>query len=348
MSFCHPNLIFLGRRRLHCHYRLGAAPRVHASRLGRRLYSSQPPLVSSEQEKALDDWISETLGTARQYDDDLSPSKVKDLYSMLPTRDHTDESIFSSGNPLAALHTLVFFHPRSREDQLGEDQTDRDFCPPAPFTRRMWAGGAFRFPGPHGSGEALRIGQNASARVKIGKIEKRGFEKGTPMVFVHQNIDYRHQDARDSEALVSEERIHVYLPRELRANNRGVREVPGLPKPQFTFSWTPTPTSLFRFSALTWNGHLIHLDPSYAREVEGYPERLVHGPLTALMLSETLFHEGYRGNINSFVYRAYNPVLVGRRQHLRGAFGEEKDSVTLWAEDDNGVVGMTAKVDLVK
>ncbi|KAL5532752.1 hypothetical protein ACEPAF_4526 [Sanghuangporus sanghuang] len=343
--FRRPNLTACNQRRLH--YKLGAISRIHSNttRL-RRLYSSATPLVSSEQEKALDDWISKTHTATRQYDDDLSPSKVKDLYSMLPTRDHTDDSIFSTGKPLAPLHTLVFFHPRSREDQLGEDQTDRDFCPPAPFTRRMWAGGAFRFPGPHGSGEALRIGQNASARVKIGKIEKKGFENGTPMVFVHQNISYIHQDSRP-EALVSEERIHVYLPRELRANNRGIREVPGLPKPQFTFSWTPTPTSLFRFSALTWNGHLIHLDPSYAREVEGYPERLVHGPLTALMLSETLFHEGYRGNINSFVYRAFNPVLVGRRQHLRGAFSEEKDSATLWAEDDDGIVGMTARVDLV-
>ncbi|KAL5489912.1 hypothetical protein ACEPAI_4744 [Sanghuangporus weigelae] len=346
MSSCHSNLISLSRRLPH--YRLGAVPRIHSNATSIRRLSSTTPLVTSEQEKALDDWISKTLITTRQYDDDLSPSKVKDLYSILPTRDHTDDSIFSSGKPLAPLHTLIFFHPRSREDQLGEDQTDREFCPPAPFTRRMWAGGAFRFPGPHGSGGALRIGQNASALVKIGKIEKKGFEKGTPMVFVHQNISYGHRDTRDPETLVSEERIHVYLPRKLRANNRGIREVSGLPKPQFTFSWTPTPTSLFRFSALTWNGHLIHLDPSYAREVEGYPERLVHGPLTALMLSEALFHEGYYGNINSFVYRAYNPVLVGRRQHLRGAFSEEKDSVTLWAEDDEGVVGMTARVDLVK
>ncbi|KAL5511250.1 hypothetical protein ACEPAH_4465 [Sanghuangporus vaninii] len=347
MSFRRPNLTSLNQRRLHYYFRLGAVQRVHTTRLRRRLYSSRSPLVSSEQEKALDDWISETLTATRQYDDDLSPSKVKDLYSMLPTRDHTDDSIFSTGKPLAPLHTLVFFHPRPREDQLGEDQTDRDFCPPAPFTRRMWAGGAFRFPGPHANGEVLRIGQNASARVKIKKIEKKGFEEGTPMVFVHQNINYRHRDSRDPETLVSEERIHVYLPRELRANNRGIREVPGLPKPQFSFSWTPTPTSLFRFSALTWNGHLIHLDPSYAREVEGYPERLVHGPLTALMLSETLPHGGYRGNINNFVYRAYNPVLVGRGQHLRGAFSEEKDSATLWAEDDDGIVGMMARVDLV-
>ena len=66
------------------------------------------------------------------------------------------------------------------------------------------------------------------------------------------------------------------------------------------------------------------------------------------MLSEALFHEGYRGDIRKFVYRAYNPVIVGKRQHLRGAFSKEEDSATLWAEDDGGVVGMTAKVDLIK
>lgn len=188
MSFRRPTLLSTCRTRSHCRQGMQSVARVIGAHPRRRLYSSQTPLVSFEQEKALDDWISRMLTATRRYDDDLSPSKLRDLYCTLPTRDHTNDTVFSSGNPLAPLHTLIFFHPRSREDQLGEDQTDRDFCPPSPFTRRMWAGGAFHFPGRRGSGDSLRMGRHASARTNIGKIEKKGFEKGAPMVFVHQNI----------------------------------------------------------------------------------------------------------------------------------------------------------------
>lgn len=151
----------------------------------------------------------------------------------------------------------------------------------------------------------------------------------------------------------------------------------GLPVPDYTFSWTPTPTALFRFSALTWNAHLIHLDRDYARKVEGYTgeflshihclksihsytmndtERLVHGPLTALLLIEALRSAGYGGRIDNFVYRARNPMVVGQRQHFNVAFSEStqtpehlklRNSAILWAEDASGFVGMTATVDLL-
>lgn len=45
----------------------------------------------------------------------------------------------------------------------------------------------------------------------------------------------------------------------------------GLPQPDFSLEFTPSPTTLFRFSALTFNGHRIHLDRDYAHESEGYP-----------------------------------------------------------------------------
>ena len=51
--------------------------------------------------------------------------------------------------------------------------------------------------------------------------------------------------------------------------------VAGLPRPDFTFDYFPSPTTLFRFSALTFNGHYIHLDKEYAQKSEGYPGTLV-------------------------------------------------------------------------
>lgn len=134
----------------------------------------------------------------------------------------------------------------------------------------------------------------------------------------------------------------------------------GLPKPDFSVTYKPSLTTLFRFSALTFNGHHIHLDKDYAQNSEGYPgallevcqerrhlivfaERLVHGPLTALMLLEVLqFHKpGLR--LHTFEYRARNPVIVNRSSTIYGALtGENK--AEMWCADDDGVVGMTGNV----
>lgn len=76
-------------------------------------------------------------------------------------------------------------------------------------------------------------------------------------------------------------------------------------------------------------------------------ERLVHGPLTALMLLETVkFH--YRSvQIKSFKYRAENPVIVNRPITIHGAWTNKTD-VELWTLDDRGTVGMTGRVTLVE
>jgi hydroxyacyl-ACP dehydratase HTD2-like protein with hotdog domain len=47
-------------------------------------------------------------------------------------------------------------------------------------------------------------------------------------------------------------------------------------------------TQMFFFSAATYNGHRIHYDKDFARDVEGYGNVLVHGPLQAALLSRAL------------------------------------------------------------
>ena len=69
-------------------------------------------------------------------------------------------------------------------------------------------------------------------------------------------------------------------------------------KPDFSFTMTPDATLLFQFSALTFNAHAIHLDPLYAREVEGYKERLVHGPLTLVIMLRAV--EGFVRGATSY------------------------------------------------
>jgi hydroxyacyl-ACP dehydratase HTD2-like protein with hotdog domain len=112
-----------------------------------------------------------------------------------------------------------------------------------------------------------------------------------------------------------------------------------------------------------WNAHHIHLDKDYSVAKEGYPglfspfslgvtvseilpERLVHGPLTSLMLLEGLVDHRPDARIHTFEYRARNPLIVGRKLAVHGHWEDQK-TMSLWCMDEDGVVGMTGKVGLV-
>ncbi|KAI0928456.1 hypothetical protein AcW2_004460 [Taiwanofungus camphoratus] len=296
------------------------------------LYST----VSGASLTALDQWISSKKTLT--FRDTLRPEHLSDLYITLPTRDGTFHPYThpKEGKPLAYGHHLAFFHPRNSERALRPDGTDMDFCPPEPWTRRMWAGGKIDWRSP------LLIGEKVTATSTIGSVDKKGFEKGSPMVFVKQKIEYRKESS--SEVAIEEERSHVYLA--APGNGRVVREVKDLPNPDFVFEWMPSAITLFRFSALTFNGHYIHLDRDYATKSEGYPERLVHGPLTALMLLETTAFYSPSVAFKAFEYRALNPLVVNRPVKLCGAWRDKK-AIIMWAEEvESQVVGMVGKITL--
>jgi len=174
----------------------------------RRLYTVSPLNI-----EALDKWIATKKSLLLH--DTLASNHLADLYVTLPTRDGTKGESFSpSEAKLGYGHHLVFFHPRNPESVLRSDGTDADFCPPEPFTRRMWAGGSMKWSAP------LVIGDNVKSVATVSSVEKKGFEKGTPMVFVNQTIEYT--KIGNTVAHIVEERSHVYLPP--GHNKREVRE----------------------------------------------------------------------------------------------------------------------------
>ncbi|KAI8998596.1 hypothetical protein BD414DRAFT_512203 [Trametes punicea] len=303
--------------------------------------SPSPSSPTALDVEALDRWISADKRLTLH--DTIRPEHLADLYITLPTRDGTAAGLGpfappQEGASLSYGHHLAFFHPRNPEKALRSDGTDTDFCPPEPFVRRMWAGGRMEWKRP------LRVGDQATARASIGAVSKKGFEKGTPMVFVTQKIEYSKRDS--DEVCLEEERSHVYLA--VAGNKRGAKEVKDLPVPDFTFEYLPTPTTLFRFSALTFNGHYIHLDKDYAQKSEGYPERLVHGPLTALMLLDVAALHLPGSTFKAFEYRAVNPIVVNRAVKICGA-QTDKETLLVWAEETSSrVVGMTGKVTFSK
>lgn len=184
-----------------------------ASSLSKRRFLSTVSSSSLNLE-ALSKWI--VLDKRLTLSDTLHPEHVSDLYITLPTRDGTRKPYTAPaiGSPLSYGHHLAFFHPRNRENMLRWDGTDADFCPPEPFTRRMWAGGKILWRAP------LHVGEKVIAFSDMLDVQKKGFEKGIPMVFVKQKIEYKLDGSND--VAIEEERSHVYLA--APANSRGVKQ----------------------------------------------------------------------------------------------------------------------------
>ena len=141
----------------------------------------------------------------------------------------------------------------------------------------------------------------------------------------------------------------MYLPaREVAAEQSREPPLAAVPDAELSHDLDTDPVLLFKFSALTFNGHRIHYDADYARNVEGYPGTVVHGPLTALLLAivmapwRQILARAIPG-ISRFSFRARAPLFCGDRLRLRGQLGNEAVSLTAYRPD--GAVAMTAEAD---
>ncbi|KAJ7632663.1 hypothetical protein FB45DRAFT_913084 [Roridomyces roridus] len=306
--------------------------------LQKRCYSS----LKSADIQALDDYIAAPKKLVLK--DTFSVERVSDLCITLPTRDGSRRSYKEPqlSDPVGYGWHLGFFHARTPESQLATDGTDGavEFGPPEPFTRRMWASGRISWNAAH----PILIGDKVTSTSTFGSVEKKGLDTDNPMVFVTQKISFtKHGHNQPS---ITEERSHVYVAESVSPSNvpRAVKNIPS--SADFSFTFTPSLTTLFRFSALMFNAHLIHLDKDWAQLKRGYPERLVHGPLTALMLLETAVFHKPNAQIAHFEYRARNPIIVGRQLTFKGSWVDAQ-TATLWCVDQEGTVGMTGSITLV-
>ena len=225
------------------------------------------------------------------------------------------------GDPLPPGWHWTCFHQAVPRSALADDGHERrgDFLPPVPLERRMWAGGRLRFLRP------LRIGSSVQRVSTVRSIEEKEGRAG-PLVFV----TVEHRILADGGVAVKEEQDLVYLSRPERrgsdeSEGRRADDVETGPAWMWSEPFTADEVTLFRFSALTFNGHRIHYDRRYATEVEGYPELVVHGPLLALSLLGAgarwaLEAGGAGGGLVGwrFAYRALSPVFCHETVQLRG------------------------------
>jgi 3-methylfumaryl-CoA hydratase len=151
--------------------------------------------------------------------------------------------------------------------------------PPGPGYRRMWAGGRVRTSGP------LRCGAPATKRSRVLSVHDKQGRSG-PLTFTV----VEHQVVQDGRVVVDEQQDIVYRPAAspggAAPGGPGAGEGSVVPAAEGEWAIDVSPTLLFRFSALTYNAHRIHYDRDYARDAEGYPGLLTHGPLQALAMAE--------------------------------------------------------------
>ena len=212
------------------------------------------------------------------------------------------------GTALPPLWHWIYFLEGLPPGELGRDghPARGGFLPPVPLPNRMWAGGRVAFLAP------VPIGARVRKVSRILKVDHKVGRSGD-LVFV---TVLHEVGTLSGDVLVREEHDIVYKSASRPSRPAATTDAPA-PAP-FEKRVTPTSTTLFRYSALTFNGHRIHYDQDYCREVEGYANLVIHGPLVATLLAG--FAEEASGHrLREFNYRGVSPALLGETITLGAA-----------------------------
>ena len=274
----------------------------------------------------LKDWIGRTesvtdIATATPY------------AALSATFDRTPERP-PAGTPLPALRHWLYFLPLHRQSEIGPDGHAKrgGFLPPVPLPRRMWAGSQFEFHKP------LLVGDTLTRRSTIADVTEKSGRTGR-LVFVKVRHEIRRQDESD----IALTEFHDIVYREAPTKD----DVAPAPKAAAATStwerkWIPNDVLLFRYSALTFNGHRIHYDRRYVTEVEGYPGLIVHGPMVATLLLDLLRHQLPDAQVARYEFRAVRPVFDINPFYVCGEPQPDGKTIKLWAKDHEGWLTMDA------
>ena len=268
-----------------------------------------------------EDWI----GREERFEEEISVSKVQAMAATLDW-DRSPQP----GEPLPAGWHWLFFNPVVRRSQLGLDGHPRrgGFLPPIENARRMWAGSRISYL------SDLPVGALAQRVSSIQKIEHKVGRTGALWF-----VTVSHRTFCDGVMCISEEQDIVY-----REVSPGMAKSPAItPAPQhaeWSFDVVPDPTLMFRYSALTFNGHRIHYDLDYAQRVEEYPNLVMHGPLTATFMQQFCVQKTGRG-LASFEFRGVSPLFSGQTIRIFGRVNDR--ALDMWASGPGDGLAMTAR-----
>lgn len=262
-------------------------------------------------ETDLDQW----LGKTQTFTDNID---VNHMARMAATLGSTPLEV---GDALPMLWHWGLFNEAVSYDRLGVDGHPEtgDFLPPAGNRPRMWAGGKVEFIHP------LLVGTAATRKSTIQSITQKEGRSGK-LLFV----TVAHEYAQDFVVCLREEQNIVYR----QPGPARINPTEPVPAAEWSQDIEPTPVMLFRYSAVTFNGHRIHYDHNYVTQEEGYPGMVVHGPLIATLMCREFVRAHHDKIPLSLVYRGLSPLIAPAPFTVGGRLLDEPVNAET-SEEDN-------------
>jgi 3-methylfumaryl-CoA hydratase len=240
-----------------------------------------------------------------------------------------DKQVLKIGDALPACWHWAWFNAAKPHSELGRDGHPKrggtGLLPPVELPRRMWAGGELQFVKP------IIIGREIKKTSTIEKIAEKTGSTGALCI-----VTVLHELSDGDDICISEKQNLVF--REDPKPDSPKATPPSPPEgAEISRDITPDHVTMFRYSALTFNGHRIHYDVDYARDVESYDGLVFHAPLTATLLME-LASEIAGKAISSFKYRATSPLFGHETFSIHGK--QDGDTIMVWAQTPSGEQAM--------
>ncbi len=262
---------------------------------------------------------------------DIGTLALDPAHRLAATLGRADAADLRKGSELPPLWNWLYFVAVASAADVGADGHPKrgGFLPPVDLPRRMWAGSRCSFHGP------LRIGDEVTKVSSIVKVETKTGRTGE-MVFV----TVRHDISRAGATLYEEEQDIVYMAIPERFSPPDPVPVPDC---AHVMTAPVDPVVLFRFSAVTFNGHRIHYDRDYAIATENYPGLVVHGPLQAIWLMEAGRAWFPDRRAATFQFRGLRPLFDFDRVTLHGT-QTSAGGLDLFTANSDGATGMKASL----
>jgi 3-methylfumaryl-CoA hydratase len=275
--------------------------------------------------------LREWIGKTESASDQVTPAPIAALSATLDIENRPPRA----GDALPPLWHWLYFLGLHRQSQLSSEglASRGGFLPPVPLPRRMWAGGRLEFV------RAMRVGETYTRTSRIADVQHKEGRTG-PLVFVVA----RHEIGNADGIAIAEEQDIVYRDQAKRGEPAPAAR-PAPARAAWERAVQPAEVLLFRYSALTFNGHRIHYDRRYATETEGYPGLVVHGPLIATLLLDLLRRQMPEAQVARLEFRAASPLFDTGPFKVNGKPDDGK-MVALWASSADGNLAMTASVTL--
>ena len=276
----------------------------------------------TDDEGILRKWIGRTSESSDHID-----SRPANLMNLLMDK----QGRYNGGDALPALWHWLYFLEGGTQSKLGRDGHLKlgAFLPPVSLPRRMWAGGRLEF------GNPLKIEEHVGKYSTIKNVSIKHGKSGK-LCFVSVEHLYK----VNNETRITE--IHDIVYRDKPDPGATPTPISVTQRPDWTVTINPDPVMLFRYSALTFNGHRIHYDRDFCVKEENYPGLVFHGPLTATLLIDQAIKQQPGRIIKHYSYKAVSPLFDIAHFTLNGKSSE--NSTRLWASNADNNLAMRAEL----